>query len=99
MVVRKAAGMAQRLGAPVLGVVENMSYITCDQCGNRIEVFGPSQAQATAERLGVPMLGQIPLDPALALHCDGGRIEAYGAEGFKAIANAITERGAALRTS
>ncbi|MGC9396734.1 MAG: Mrp/NBP35 family ATP-binding protein [Anaerolineae bacterium] len=97
MVVRKAAGMVQQLGAPILGVIENMSYIVCPECGRKIEVFGPSQGGATAERLDVPMLGQIPLDPELALHCDGGRIEAYGAEDFVPIANTIIERSPTLQ--
>ncbi|MFP4394349.1 MAG: P-loop NTPase [Anaerolineales bacterium] len=98
MVVRKAAGMVRKLKAPILGLVENMSYITCPDCGSRIEVFGPSQGMATAGRLDIEMLGQIPLDPELALHCDAGRIEAYGAEGFAPIAEKITERGRALKT-
>jgi Mrp family chromosome partitioning ATPase len=97
MVVRKAAGMVQQLGAPILGVIENMSYIVCPDCGRKIEVFGPSQGGATAERLDVPMLGQIPLDPELALHCDSGRIEAHGAEDFVPIADVIAARGPALQ--
>ncbi len=98
MVVRKAAGMVRKLQAPILGIVENMSYITCPDCGSRIEVFGPSQGMATAERLDIEMLGQIPLDPELALHCDAGRIEAYGAAGFTPIAEKITARSEALKT-
>jgi Mrp family chromosome partitioning ATPase len=70
MVVRKAAWMAQRLGAPILGLVENMSYVTCPKCGERILVFGPSQAMDTAARLRVPLLGQLPLDAELACRCD-----------------------------
>lgn len=97
MVVRKAAGMAQQLGAPILGVIENMSYIVCPECGRKIEVFGPSQGGTTAERLNVPLLGQIPLDPELALHCDGGRIEAYDAADFVPIANSIIECSPALQ--
>jgi len=97
MVVRKAAGMVQQLGAPILGVIENMSYIICPECGRKIEVFGPSQGGATAGRLDVLMLGQIPLDPELALHCDSGRIEAYGAEDFVPIADVIVARGPALQ--
>jgi Mrp family chromosome partitioning ATPase len=97
MVVRKAAAMVQQLGPPILGVVENMSYITCPECGKKIEVFGPSQGRETAERLEVPMLGQIPLDPQLALHCDHGHIEAYSAKDFAPIADIIAERGPALK--
>jgi Mrp family chromosome partitioning ATPase len=74
MVVRKAAHMAYQMKAPVLGVVENMSYITCPHCGEKIEVFGPSRAQNTATQLGLPLIGQLPLDPELASRCDAGEI-------------------------
>jgi Mrp family chromosome partitioning ATPase len=92
MVVRKAAGMAQHMGAPVLGVVENMSYLACPGCGLEIEVFGPSRALDTAERLGVPLLGRLPLDPELARRCDAGQIEGYAAELFEPIAEKVLER-------
>jgi Mrp family chromosome partitioning ATPase len=92
MVVRKAARMAQHMGAPILGVVENMSYITCPKCGEKIEVFGPSQALHTTAQLGVPLLGRLPLDPELARRCDAGEIEAYTAELFQPIAERVTER-------
>lgn len=92
MIVRKAAGMVQRLGAPILGIVENMSYVSCPECGCQIEVFGPSQAQGTADRLDTPLLGRLPLDPELARSCDLGRVEIYGAENFVAIADAVAER-------
>jgi Mrp family chromosome partitioning ATPase len=85
MVVRKAAQMTQRLGAPILGLVENMSYVTCPTCGEKIEVFGPSQAMQTAARLGVPLLGRFPLDAQLACCCDAGEIERYDAALFKPI--------------
>ncbi len=89
MIVRKAAGMVTQLGAPILGLVENMSYITCPDCGRRIEVFGPSQALETAQKLDVPFLGKLPLDPELAEKCDHGQIEAYDAGDFAAIAERI----------
>jgi len=92
MVVRKAASMAQRMGAPILGVVENMSYVTCPKCGEKIEVFGPSQAFRTALKIGSPLLGQLPLDPELARRCDAGEIEEYGAELFEPIARQLLER-------
>jgi len=99
MVVRKAARMAQHMGAPILGVVENMSHITCPKCGERIEVFGPSQALHTTAQLGLPLLGQLPLDPELARRCDAGQIEKYGAELFKPIAAKISERIPATKTA
>jgi len=96
MIVRKAAGMAERLGAPVLGLVENMSYIICPDCGRRIEVFGPSQAGTTTERLAIPLLGRLPLDPELAEMCDRGQVEAYGGRDFAPIADLIADRMPAL---
>jgi Mrp family chromosome partitioning ATPase len=98
MVVRKAARMAQQMKAPILGVVENMSYITCPKCEEKIEVFGPSQAQHTTAQLGVPLLGSLPLDPELARRCDAGEIEGYGAELFEPIAEKVATRVPETRT-
>jgi ATP-binding protein involved in chromosome partitioning len=92
MVVRKAARMAQQLGTPILGLVENMSHVICPQCGEHIEVFGPSQAMHTASQLGIPLLGRLPLDPALARRCDAGQIETYAAPLFEPIAQHVMER-------
>jgi Mrp family chromosome partitioning ATPase len=89
MVVRKAAQMAIQLDIPLLGLVENMSYAVCPRCGERIEVFGPSQAQDTALRIGAPLLGRLPLDPELARLCDAGRIEDYTAEAFEDVAERV----------
>jgi Mrp family chromosome partitioning ATPase len=92
MVVRKAARMAQHMGAPILGVVENMSYVICPKCGEKIEVFGPSQAFRTALKIGSQLLGQLPLDPELARRCDAGEIEEYEAELFEPITGQVVER-------
>jgi Mrp family chromosome partitioning ATPase len=92
MVVRKAAQMADRLGAPILGLVENMSYVTCTKCGTQIQVFGPSQAMQTATRLGVPLLGRLPLDSALACSCDGGKIEGYETPFFEPIVQPLLDK-------
>lgn len=92
MVVRKAARMAQHMRAPILGVVENMSYLICPQCGEKIEVFGPSQAFRTALNMGASLLGQLPLDPELARCCDAGEIEGYEAELFEPITGQVVER-------
>jgi len=92
MVVRKAARMAQHMGAPILGLVENMSYVICPKCGEKIEVFGPSQAFRTALKMGSPLLGQLPLDPELARRCDAGEIEEYEAELFEPITVQLVER-------
>jgi len=92
MVVRKAAHMAQRMGAPILGLVENMSYAVCPKCGVRIEVFGPSQAMHTATQLGVLLSGRLPLDPEFARLCDAGKVEKYAAESFEPIAKQVVDR-------
>jgi Mrp family chromosome partitioning ATPase len=99
MVVRKAARMAQRMKAPILGLVENMSYITCPKCGETIEAFGPSQAMETAMQLGAPFLGRLPLDPALACRCDAGEVEEYPADLFETIAEKLIERIPAMKTT
>jgi len=92
MVVRKAANMATQLKIPILGLVENMSYVACPTCGARICVFGRSSAEDTARRLGIPFLGRIPLDPELAAHCDSGEIERYENEALGPIAEQVVAR-------
>ena len=92
MVVRKAARLAWQLRVPILGLVENMSYAICPQCGEKIEVFGPSWGVRTALQLDVPFLGRLPLDPDLARRCDAGEIEGYALDVFQPIADSITQR-------
>jgi Mrp family chromosome partitioning ATPase len=89
MVVGKAAQMALQLNIPLLGLVENMSYATCPKCGERIEVFGPSQAAQTARAIGAPLLGRLPIDPELAGRCDEGEIEDYAGKAFQGIAEQL----------
>jgi Mrp family chromosome partitioning ATPase len=91
MVVRKAAQMAQHLGVPILGLVENMSYFVCPDTGKQHDIFGPSHAEETARRLGIPFLGRLPLDPRIAQLCDHGAIEDYKAEEFAPIAQQLAE--------
>ncbi len=95
MVVRKAARMAWHMKVPITGLVENMAYVICPKCGERIDVFGPSQALRTATQLNIPLIGQLPLDPEMARHCDSGRIEEYHSANFEPIVAAVIERAAA----
>jgi ATP-binding protein involved in chromosome partitioning len=97
MVVRKAAQMAQYLGIPMLGLVENMSYFVCPDTGKQYDLFGPSHAEAAAARLGVPFLGRLPIDPQIAQLCDAGRVEDYPAEAFQPVADQIVELAPAAR--
>lgn len=75
MIVAKAVNMADKMGVPVLGVVENMSYIECPDCGKRIEVFGKSRLDEVAAEYGVDVLGRLPINPELASMCDAGTLE------------------------
>ncbi len=98
MVVRKAAKMAQHLSVSVVGMVENMSHLICPKCGERIEVFGPSQAMGTANKLGISMLAQIPLDPDLSRLCDAGKVEQYESDPFNELAVKVSERLPAVKS-
>jgi Mrp family chromosome partitioning ATPase len=72
MIVGKAVKMAEKMDVPVLGLVENMSYLVCPDCGRTIDVFGPSHLERDAEKYGVPALDRLPIDPALAAAADDG---------------------------
>ena len=76
MIVEKAINMANMMNIPVLGIVENMSYIECPDCGKKLYVFGESHASEITEKYGLELLGQIPLDPMTAQLVDAGNIEA-----------------------
>lgn len=80
MVVRKAIKMVQKMEIPVMGVVENMSYLLCPDCDTKINVFGESNVQETADAEGVALLGQFPLDIKFAELSDTGNIEDYEGE-------------------
>ncbi len=75
MIVAKAVNMAEKMNIPVLGVVENMSYIECPDCGKKIEVFGESKLEDVARAYDLEILGRLPIDPALAAACDEGTLE------------------------
>lgn len=77
MVVEKAVNMAKIMHVPVLGLVENMSYLSCPDCGKRIEIFGHSKADEIAAEYGIPAVAKMPLDPDISKLADEGRIEDY----------------------
>lgn len=80
MVVRKAIKMVQKMDIPVMGVVENMSYLMCPDCKTSINVFGESNVQETVDAMSVDLLGKFPLDVSFAELSDGGNIEDYEGE-------------------
>ena len=80
MIVQKALNMAKLMDVPVLGVIENMSYMACPDCGRRLYPFGEGRTEQVARTYGVPLLAQLPIDPAIAAACDEGRIESIRTE-------------------
>ena len=89
MVVEKAVTMARMMKVPVLGLVENMSYLTCPDCGRKIEIFGQSKAAALAKEYGIPAISKMPLDAEIAKLADAGRIEDYDTQSLKEVYTAI----------
>ncbi|MGB4023953.1 MAG: Mrp/NBP35 family ATP-binding protein [Acutalibacteraceae bacterium] len=77
MIVEKAVNMANMMNIPIIGLVENMSYITCPDCGKEIKVFGESHIEKIAKDKSLDILGKIPIDPRLAAACDAGMIEMF----------------------
>ena len=72
MIVEKAVRMAEMMNVPVLGVVENMSYYQCPDCGKRHDIFGVSRIEEIAAQHGLSTVSRLPLDPAIAKQCDLG---------------------------
>ena len=89
MVVDKAINMAEQMNIKVLGLVENMSYVQCPKCGEKMYVFGPSHIQQTADKFDLPVLAEIPLDPKIALSADAGTIEDLDMEEIKKAADLL----------
>ncbi len=75
MIVGKAVKMANLMGIPVLGIVENMSYLECPTCKEKINVFGESKVSAVANEYGIKNVAKLPINPQVATLCDSGKIE------------------------
>ena len=91
MIVEKAVKMAEMMEVPVLGLVENMSYLECPDCGSKIQVFGPSKADEVAAAHGLEVLGRIPMDPKLAAACDRGLVETIEGDWLSAAADKVQQ--------
>jgi len=96
MIVRKAVNMARQMGKPILGVVENMSYLDVAELGKKIEIFGKSRGEEMSQAAGATLLGRLPIDPELARLCDQGNIETYDAEIVASLGKSITMATSAL---
>lgn len=75
MIVGKAVKMAQKMNIPILGIVENMSYVSCPDCGKKIMLYGESHIDEIGKEYGIDVLGRLPIDPSVAQACDTGEIE------------------------
>ena len=81
MIVGKAVNLAKSLEVPVVGLVENMAYFKCDECGKEHHIFGEPQGAVVAEKYDIPAVATLPMDPTFARLVDEGKVEAYEVEG------------------
>lgn len=93
MIVGKAVKMAGMLDIPILGIVENMSYFECPDCGGKHRIYGESRVKSMAEKFGIDTLAEIPITPELAALCDSGTIEQFKGEWLNAVADKIESLG------
>ena len=91
MVVEKAVKMAEMMNIPILGLVENMSYLLCPDCGKEISLFGQGRTQAAADAHHLPLLARMPIDPALAQLTDAGRIEDVRSQWLVPVIDAVLQ--------
>ena len=89
MVVEKAVKMAEMMDMPIVGVVENMSYLICPDCGKEIPLFGQGKTQAAAEAHSLKLLARMPIDPKLAELADAGRIEDFQGQWLTPVADVL----------
>lgn len=82
LIVKKSINMAGMLGVPILGLVENMSYLQCPDCDKKIHVFGESKVPQAAKESNLEIISQIPIDPLFVSLCDEGRVELYLKENY-----------------
>ena len=91
MIVGKAVQMAKMMNVPILGLVENMSYAVCPDCGKHIAVFGESHVDEIAAKYTLPVLAKMPIDPELSKEADAGMIEMYAGDFLDDAARAVAK--------
>ena len=89
MVVEKAVKMAEKMAVPIVGLVENMSYVACPDCGKKIYLFGQGKTAQAAAAHNLPLLAEMPIDPALASLTDAGEIESFQGDWLSAAADKL----------
>ena len=93
MIVEKAVRMAEMMKVPVLGLVENMSYFQCPDCGKQHKIFGESHIEEIAARYGIQQVAKLPMDPQLAALCDEGKIEQFQGDWLDSMAGCLEVLG------
>ena len=91
MIVDKAVNMADMMYVPVLGIVENMAYYTCPDCGKKLEVYGPSRVEEAAKLAHTENTARLPINPKLAAACDKGMIELFEGDWLDNLARTLFE--------
>ena len=81
--------MAKMMYVPMVGVVENMSYIKCPHCDEKIRIYGNEKSKETIEKNGVKVLAELPIDPELAKLVDAGEIEEYNTDALNDLISEI----------
>jgi Mrp family chromosome partitioning ATPase len=89
MIVEKAANMATLMNVPVLGLVENMSYVVCPDCGKEHKIYGESHIDEIAAKHNIPLVAKIPIDGKLTAACDKGTIELFENDALDKLADAL----------
>lgn len=93
MIVAKALNMAKLMNVPVLGIVENMSYYKCPDCGKEHAIFGESKVDKVAKEFGIENTARLPIDPVIAAMVDAGEVESVDGGNISGIADVIERRG------
>lgn len=91
MIVAKAVNMAKLMNIPVLGIVENMSYFKCPDCGKEHRIFGESRVDSIAAEFGIPIVSKFPIDPVVSAMVDAGEIESVDGDNISALADALED--------
>ena len=91
MIVEKAVRMAELMKIPVLGLVENMSYFKCPDCGKEYSIFGDSKVEALAKQYGIRNYARLPIDPVITAMVDAGEVESVSGEYIAPVVDAIRE--------
>ena len=91
MIVEKAVNMANLMHLPILGIVENMSYFQCPDCGKKHAIYGESHVDEIAARFGIPTVARLPIDPELAKVCDQGLVELFEGDWLDALSDKLED--------